>query len=386
MWNDTMDNLSKQGENFRNIDDHMVDNLPKFVWDAYKNDEFGKAGTKEAKQKLAHFIMSDLGVSLKGISNLFMSMSGKSPIFSGDDLQSDYSKYKKTNLEEGMKNRWAKYEAETKAATNMLIERGKSNEEINNAIRQIASNRRMQTAFNMMNDKQKAYLIDVYTQIGDKIGGMNNDELVNFLAGAALSGQDLDWKEALGILATRIPALRKRLGMKAEEAKSVTGIPDENNTQSAGIGGGVQKKTTLSDGSDLNSGLTMNKKERDAAVSKADELLQAYYDGKITEEQLEKDYKKIESYIDSHPLRKLISGGVKSLKAAKAQVRGNKLSDLSLLYEKLNESLESGAISETDYDSKLAELRADAQKWGASEKQLKAFDKNANKTKKKTKK
>ena len=382
-WDDTWNNLTRQGDAFRQIDDHFIDGLPKSLRQAYKSGQFGEPGSKDAKSTLGYFIRDIAGSALKNLSNGFMTMAGKSPLFSNTGTA--WEEYQKTNLGNAMQNRWDKYNKETQAATDMLIERGKNNEDITNAIRQISSDKRMQTAFNMMNDKQKAYLIDVYTQIGDKIGGLNDKDLVNFLAGAAIFGTDMDWKEALGVLATRIPALSKRLGLKMDETKGVTGTPNESTTQTAGKSGTV-KGVKLSDGTELKSGWSMNKEESQALKDKATELLQKYYDGKISEEDFEKDYTALENYSNSHGWRKLISGGIISLKDAKKQARNNKLGDLDTQFNDLRTALKRGNISEEEFNKKSEEIKAEAQKWGVSEKELQSLIEKSEKAVKQSRK
>jgi hypothetical protein len=119
---------------------------------------------------------------------------------------------------------------------------------------------------------------------------------------------------------------------------------------------------------------------------KATELLQSYYDGKITPEQFEKDYTTLENYANSHGWRKLISGGIISLKDAKNQAKNNKLVNLGKQFDALGDELKGGKITAEDYQTKIAELRDEAQKWGASVKEIAALDKNSEKAIKKANK
>jgi hypothetical protein len=200
-YNATLDSMERLGKSFRKIDDHFLEQLPRSVFAHYKSGDFGKVGSKEAKQRLAGFIISQFGSSLKTLSNGLMQMGGRSPLFA--DTTSDWEKFQQTNLGKGMENRWRKYEAETQGAIDLLKKQHTDEQDIKNGIAKIATNNRLQTAFNMMNEKQKAYLINLTEEIGDKIGSFDNEKLVNFMIGAAISDTGLEWQEAAGIAVTK---------------------------------------------------------------------------------------------------------------------------------------------------------------------------------------
>ena len=67
-WNATNERMQKLGESIRKVDDHSIENLPTFIWQRYKNGEFGDLttpeGKKDAKVRLAYFMLNNLGTAL----------------------------------------------------------------------------------------------------------------------------------------------------------------------------------------------------------------------------------------------------------------------------------------------------------------------------------
>jgi hypothetical protein len=200
-WNNTLDSAKKMYEASKNIDDHYIENLPKTILGAYKAGEFGDVGSKEAKQRLAYFRVDNFANVLKTFSNAAAANAGRGPIFS--DIENQWDKMQKTNLANAIENRWKKYETETANAMDLIKQRGFADEEINEAVDKISANNRLQTAFNRASEDQKAYILEVMTEIGDKIGNMNDTEFVNTIMGMASMGESLDWKEAAGMLVYR---------------------------------------------------------------------------------------------------------------------------------------------------------------------------------------
>ena len=200
-WNNTLDSAKKMYEASKNIDDHYIENLPKTILGAYKAGEFGDVGSKEAKQRLAYFMVDNFANVLKTFSNAAAANAGRGPIFS--DIENQWDKMQKTNLANAIENRWKKYETETANAMDLIKQRGFADEEINEAVDKISANNRLQTAFNRASEDQKAYILEVMTEIGDKIGNMNDTEFVNTIMGMASMGESLDWKEAAGMLVYR---------------------------------------------------------------------------------------------------------------------------------------------------------------------------------------
>ena len=298
--NSTLDRMKFSGEGFKVIDDHAIENLPTFMFRRYQNGEFGDLSTpegkKDAKLRMAYFMINGVGTALQNAS---------AAIKGGQMQDSDYETYKKTNLAQGLENRWNKYKQETDAAAEILRKQNMDEQEIQGSIAKVSANARLQSAFNMMNENQKVYTLQVLSKIGNEIGNMNNKDFVNTLIGFATSGDNLDWQEAAELLVARFgPDALKGLKNIKDETEL-----DEGEVKTAGVGGGISE-IKLSDGTVLKSGAAMNKQESQAMKEKADQLLRDYDEGKITKEQFKKDYETLVKYSDSHGIRKFISGGI----------------------------------------------------------------------------
>ena len=200
-WDDVINSAKRMGAASKNIDDHFIEQLPTSIVSRYKNNEFGKAGSKEAQQRLAFFIIDAAAQPLKALANGMSRFAGQGDRF--DDTKSIYQKYQDTNLAKGLENRWKKYETETANAMDLIKQRGFADEAINEARDTISSNNRLQTAFNRASEKQKAYILEVMTEVGDKIGTMNDPDFVDTVMGMAAMGESLDYKEAAGMLLYR---------------------------------------------------------------------------------------------------------------------------------------------------------------------------------------
>jgi len=191
-YNETFNRIMKAGESYKAIDDHMVEQLPTFMFRRFHNNEFGDISTpegkKEAKLRLAHFMINSLGTALSNMSHTIKN--------DGQQEESDYEKYQATNLSQGLENRWNKYKAETNNAIELLRNRGLTEEEIDDSRRKIASNQRLQTAFNMASASQKAYMLEVVQKIGDRIGDFSNEQFINYMVGLAASDPNFKAEEA----------------------------------------------------------------------------------------------------------------------------------------------------------------------------------------------
>ena len=364
-WNETYEDMQKLGEGYKKIDDHYLEQLPRSIISRYKNGEFGEKGSKEAKDRLSAFIIGQVGSAVKALSNGLMQMGGRSPMFS--DTTSDYEKFQQTNLAKGMENRWRKYEAETQGAIDLLQREDMDEESIRNDIAKISTNNRLQTAFNMMNEKQKAYLIQVTEEIGDKIGSFNNKKLLNFLIGSAISGTSLDPKEMAEIAIAKFgPDAYKKL----KEGKGLV----EGEETTAGIGTGGKNKVTLSDGTKVAPGVTMDDKELKDLQSKAEELGNKFYNGEITEEEFKKDYNALEDVMKNHPLKNALSGGIMNYDKYLKQIKNNKLNELSETFESLDPA-------SSDFIEQIENIKEQALSWGASDKFIKSIEKAKKKKK-----
>ena len=185
-YRNTLDTLEKQGEAFRNIDDKLIDQLPTFMWRRYQNGEFGDPKSSDAKLRLAYFAINNVVSKLKMVANADAIARGQGQIFG--NTESAYDQYQASNLAQGLENRWNKYKTETNNAMNLLINRGLKEEELTDAARTIAQNQNLQNAFNMVDENKKAYILEVVTKLGDKIGNMNDKKFVNLILGMASSG------------------------------------------------------------------------------------------------------------------------------------------------------------------------------------------------------
>ena len=200
-WEARMKNIDKMSDSMKNIDDHLIDQLPTFMWRRYQNGEFGDVGSKDAKLRLAYFAINNVVSKLKMIANADAAARGQGTLF--QNTESAYDQYQASNLAQGLENRWNKYKQETQSAMDLAKEGGMSEEKITDSIATISSNNRLQSAFNQMNERQKVFALQVLGEIGDKMGNMNDSEFANTLMGMSAMGDSLDYKEAAGMLIYR---------------------------------------------------------------------------------------------------------------------------------------------------------------------------------------
>jgi len=201
-WNDINKTIEQSQKTFKNIDDHYLEQIPTFAAKRYFNGEFGDPKSSDAKLRLAHFMINGLQSKLKTLSNLAMANAGKSPMFA--DTTSDYEKLQNSNLEQGITNRWNKYKQDTDAAAALATKQGIEAQDVKNALNKIAANANMQSAFNMMNEKQKVYAIKVISEIGDKIKDFNRDDVTNFLMGALVSDKNFNSQDLLAAMGVKL--------------------------------------------------------------------------------------------------------------------------------------------------------------------------------------
>jgi hypothetical protein len=115
-YNALYDTMDKQGKAFGKIDDKLVAQLPTFMIKRYADGEFGDPKSSDAKLRLAHFMINGLGTALSNASHIIKK--------DGVQEQSDIEKYQQTNLEQGLQNRWNKYNQETQAAIDLAKAQG----------------------------------------------------------------------------------------------------------------------------------------------------------------------------------------------------------------------------------------------------------------------
>ena len=372
-WDARNKNIDEMSQSMRRIDDHMVDQLPTFMFKRYQNGEFGDPKSSDAKLRLAHFMINGVGTALQNAS---------AAIKGGQMQESDIQKYNRTNLEEGLANRWNKYKQDTQAAIDVAKQGGMSEEALTDSIATISSNNRLQSAFNQMNERQKVFALQVLGEIGNKMGNMNDTEFANTLMGMSAMGDSLDYKEAAGMLIYRFmkdpekrDAALKDLGLLGgKTAMAGFGL-------GLGSGGSDGEETTtgvtLEDGTTIDPGKAMSKKELGEVQTAANNLSQKYFDGEITEEQFRKDYAKLEDVMKQHGFMSLVSnGGIRSADEVINKNNVNRLNDINDKLNALNVQAKAGTIKPADYEKQFNELKESASKWGANEKQLKAFEKS----------
>ena len=199
-WRELMDSENRRAEGYKRIDDHMIDQLPTFIFSRYQNGEFGdisdtstpegKQSKKNAQLRLAHFMINGLGTALSNMSHTIRK--------DGVQEESDYENYQRSNLEQGMQNRWAKYKADTDGAIKAVEKEFGNEQDARLAAEQFTRDKKANLYWNMMDQDQKVYAMEVSKAIGDMLGGMDIKEIASFIAGSALNG-NLTKDELIGV-------------------------------------------------------------------------------------------------------------------------------------------------------------------------------------------
>lgn len=304
--------LQKNYDALGEIDDHYTSNLPTFLLKDFMDDKFGDHTKKDAKVRLAYFLVNGLQAKLKNASNAAFIAAGKSPMF--QDTQSDYEKIKQTNLYQGLENRWSKNKQSTQNAIDLVKTQGIEEQEARNALNRVSRNSRLNSKFGMLNEQQKAYVLKVLSEIGDDIKDSDLETLTTYLIGGAMTGNEVSSDDILTITGLKV-APDVADGIKGLIGNAKDKIPDDfspetANGQNAGVGGG-----------DKEYGLVMNKNEVKDLQSKADALVQKYIDKEIDETTFDTEYQKLVDIMNSHVGAKTFIGGIKSLKDIKKYVQ-----------------------------------------------------------------
>ena len=385
-WQKRYDSTLKRADAYKQIDDHMVEQLPTFMFKRYQNGEFGDPKGSDAKLRLAHFMINGVGTALSNISHVIRK--------DGVQEQSDAEKYQHTNLEEGLRNRWNKYKADTEGAIKSVEKEFGNEQDARLAVEQFTRDHKANVKWNMMDQNQKVFALQVTKEIGSMLGGMDTSELANFIAGAALTG-DMSKDEVIAIgvakLAANAPDIIKNLPEGNVKDIVFSMIGGSGTPITAGIGGlggsGTDNSntgTTLEDGTKVDPGKAMSKKELEELRAEAEKLGNKYYNGEISEEEFRKDYAKLEGVMKQHGVRNAISGGILSQDAYIKQIAKNKLTELSNSLYALNDNAKN--YTKDEYLKKYDDLKAQAVKWGISKKDLKSVEKDKEKALKKVKK
>jgi hypothetical protein len=166
----------------------------------YQNGEFGdisdtstpegKESKRNAQLRLAHFMINGVGTALSNMSHTIRK--------DGVTEQSDAEKYQQTNLEQGLQNRWAKYKADTEGAIKAVEKEFGNEQDARLAAEQFTRDKKANLYWNMMDQDQKVYAMEVSKAIGDMLGGMDVKEIASFIAGSALNG-NLTKDELIGV-------------------------------------------------------------------------------------------------------------------------------------------------------------------------------------------
>ena len=377
------DSIARTSDAYKHIDDKLVAQLPTFMFKRYLNDEFGDHKSTDAKLRLAHFLINGVGTALQNAS---------AAIKGGPTQESDIQKYNRTNLEQGLENRWKKYKAETDNAIALASKETMSEQEARHAVEQLTRNQNMNTMWNTMNENQKLYAMEVTKKIGDYVGNMDLSELGDFIAGAAYEGKmDKDKVIAIGIakLAENSPEILDKLkegGMKDMVMSFIGtgatagiggalggGNPAPNGNGTTNLTGNIQNYKTV-DGKEISFNFSdPNAGKKIQGVY--NDLIKRYKDGEIDEATFKEYYDPMYAESKKHPgsFSTFFSGNAESaIKKANADMRV----ELSTKFEQLNSSAAAGNLSPSEYEAKFNEYKEKAMKFGATGKEIEAMDDN----------
>ena len=391
-YNNTRKRIEESAETFGNIDDHFVENIPTFMTHAYAKGMFGKPGTADANLRFGHLLADSLGTSLSNISHVINK--------DGRVEESEWEKIKNTNLSKGLENRWKKYQEETNAAIELAKKRDMTEEEIDDSIATISSNNRLNTAFRMMDENQKVYLMEVANKVGELVGTKDMKDVSNILVGGAITGDvTKDEVSAIAIaqLVNKSPNMLKNLKSKYPNnpiVEMVSAMVEGNDggimqegleSEYAGIGGTSNgTKVSLKDGTNIDPGKYMNDAEYKELVSAGDKLSQKYYNGEIDETEFRNEYSKLEKIMNQHGWYSFFKN--KGITSADDLIRINNNENLLKLdseLEELGKKATSGSITADEYKEKVEDIKTRAKKWGAKDKMIKGVDSTKDKILKK---
>ena len=316
-FNNTLNTLEKQGEAYKQVEDHYMDALPTFAAHRYFNKEFGDPKSKDAKIRLAYYMINGLQSKLKTASNLAAINAGRSPVFA--DTTSDYEKFQQSNFGNALENRWNKYKQETDNAMGLLANRGYKEEDLTDAARTISENQNLQTAFNMVDENKKAYILEVVTKLGNKIGNMNDKSFVNLILGMASSGTvdpsqaaEMIGIRAGGSLADKYNLFDDNGNLDLSVIKNLVSTLGKESTESILKGYGIDLDKLNLDGKSEGgesdgtpkTGLTMNDEEFEALRKRSNELSAKYYNGEMSKEDFITEWDKLYKEMNKHPIYK----------------------------------------------------------------------------------
>ena len=388
-WEELYNTQIRRAEANQNIDDHFIDQLPTFMLKRYTNGEFGDPKSKDAKLRLSYFLLNGVQNKLRQASNLAMANAGKSPQFA--DTTSEYEKYQNTNLQQGLENRWTKYKADTDAAIKLANKEADNEQDARISVEQLTRDKQANTRWNIMDQNQKLYSIEISREIGKLVGDMDISQLGNFITGAVMNGtMDKDQIVAVGIakLVQSTPKLIELLlegniknmvlSMVGGDASDViagfggVGGSNNNGNGSSSLTGNLQGYKTI-DGNELSFDFA-DARAGEKIQPVFDDLIERYKKGEIDEATFKQYYDPLYSEAKKHPLSKTIFA--KDSDSAIKKANGELLSDLNESFNELNKNAKAGNISVSDYDEQFDNILANAKKYGADKKQIEYIQKN----------
>ena len=208
-WQEAKSTIENLTDTYSNIGKKYINELPTFMYQRYKNGEFGDLNDPESKKnaqlRLAHFMINGIGTALSNASN----------VIKGKELeQSDYEKYQNSNLEQGLANRWKVNNAETEEVIKIANKEADNEQDARIYVEQLTRDNTMKAAWNALDQNQKLWSVNVAREIGKMVGDMDISELANFITGSAISG-DISKEEVIAVgvasLVAKSPELLEQL-------------------------------------------------------------------------------------------------------------------------------------------------------------------------------
>lgn len=376
LWNQ----IEQAKENIGNVDDKLVAQLPTFMFRRYQNSEFGDPKSADAKLRLAHFMINNVGTALTNASNV---IKGK-PV-----EQSDYDKYQAFNLEQGLENRWIKNKQETQHLIDMIKNQDFKEQELLNTAATISQNNRLQATFNAMNEEQKIFALKVLTKVGNEIGNLNNKDFVSTLMAMSMMGESLTWQEAAEVLGVKFgPDAIKKAG-EYWNAKT-NGSTENPQDETAGNSG---NKVTLDDGTVVDPGVIMQSQDYKKLTEEANKLFYKYDSGEISEEEFARQYGALEDLMKKHKWYNLFIGGIKSTPSQIKKVNKAHQGLILIDLEDLQSKTKKEKMTYDEYIAQMQKLGDEWSRWGGDDKSKEkmtkkilseeAFNKNQKKVKSK---
>ena len=272
--------------------DYWEDSVPTSLFQYYKKDGLGEAGSKDAKIRLGYLIVNNLASGLKQMSNNFAAAAGRSPVFT--DTESDWSKIKRTNLEEGLKRANEKKAATMQEITSLISANTNNKQKAIEVAREFGENTRLQRAFNAVSQQQKVDVLNARIMLGDYLGKQNKAQFTNYLLGHLEDGGDVKSAATMFLAKYGTDAIKDFL--------KNGGSIDDILTGTAGIGGGSSDKVYVD-----SNGKSYNIKDlsKQTVEELREDLDQQYLDGNITADEFIEKGKVFKEFLGYNPQSRL---------------------------------------------------------------------------------